>query len=145
MWLLPPAYEVRGKVMFSVCLSTREEGRKGREGRYPGQDLGVVPLTSLSHYPLFLGSRPDWGILPPLHSLPLPAAGYPPSLSLSLLPTPPSSWLQGKTGCRLTQSDKKSFLHSYVNVKLVCNADQCIVVLFCFLKNVLHFGVTVLF
>ena len=38
---LSPAYEVRGKVMFSLCPST------GLAGGYPGQDQGVLPAPPL--------------------------------------------------------------------------------------------------
>ena len=90
---LPPAYEVRGKVMFwheSVCLSTLAWGGGGM---YPIQPTGGYPIPGPGGgYPIQLtGGYPippiqDWVGYPP------PGKGYPPTWTWDgVTPPPPPS------------------------------------------------------
>ena len=72
---LPPAYEVRGKAMFSLCLSIHR-GEWGVPQPGAGQGTPILPLP----HPLW--SEPGQGTLPTLLHPPMSRTGYPtPTLS----------------------------------------------------------------
>ena len=77
---LSAAYEVRGKVMFSLCLSVH---LGGGGGEYPGQDHDRVPPP----HPVPLAMTSSWHLAPHPFPPPRPGPGQSiSSLALCLLP-----------------------------------------------------------